>query len=279
MPKPGPFVLARVAAVSQVTPQMTRVTFGDLPDFAHIAPDQQVKLFFPRDGQGTPEVPQMPADGDVMRWYQAFLAIPEPERPWMRSYSVRTHRPAAAEVDIDFVVHGDGGPASRWANQAKPGDVIGLLGPAVSHLREPGDADWWLLTGDETALPAISALLESFPAGRRALAFIEVADAAEEQKIDFQADVDLRWLHRDGAEPGRSSVLVDAVTGADFPAGVVFAWVAGEASAVRTIRRHLVDDRGVAKKAIAFAGYWRLDRTQDDAPSEDEILDAQDAMS
>jgi NADPH-dependent ferric siderophore reductase len=136
-----------------------------------------------------------------------------------------------------------------------------------------------LIVGDETALPAIGALLENLGAHERALAFVEVQDAAEEQQLASPGRVDVRWLHRCSLGPGTSTALLDAVRAADFPAGPVFAWLAGEASGVRALRRHLVDERGVGRRSVAFTGYWRLHRTQDDAPSEEEIAEQAEVLA
>ncbi|MGW6458308.1 siderophore-interacting protein [Streptomyces sp. NPDC055078] len=273
-----------VSRTERITPLMVRVTFGgeDLADFTHVSVDQHVKLFFPRQPGRAPVIPPMPADGDVGRWYQDYLAMPEAERPWMRSYTIRGHDARRQEVDIDFVLHGHGdesGPASRWAAEAAPGNIVGMLGPQISHFRTPGRRDWTLLAGDETALPAIGALIEALEPGERATAYIEVADAEEEQEFTTAGDVTLHWLHRDGVRPGESPVLVDAVRSAAFPDGEVFAWVAGESSAVRALRRHLVDDRGIDKRAIAFTGYWRFKLTQDDAPTDEDLADQTDALA
>jgi NADPH-dependent ferric siderophore reductase len=264
---------------------MQRITFGG-PDVARIAPvgpDQHVKLFFPRRPGGPIDIPVMPEDGDVGRWYSAYLRMPDDDRPWMRSYTIRAHDPERAEIDVDFVLHGDGdghaGPASAWAATAAPGERLGMLGPQVSHLRKPVEHAWKLIVGDETALPAIGALLESLGAHERALVFVEVQDAAEEQQLASPGRVDLRWLHRGTLAPGASTALVDAVRAADFPAGPVSAWLAGEASGVRALRRHLVGERGVERRAVAFTGYWRLHRTQDDAPSAEEVAEQAEVLA
>ncbi|WP_232827655.1 siderophore-interacting protein [Jiangella endophytica] len=274
----------RVVGCEAVTPRMRRVTLaGDgLAGFTPVAPDQQVKLFFARDG-GVPEVPDPPAGlDDVAGWYQRYLAMPDERRPWMRTYSIRRHRSAAREVDVDFVLHGDGehdGPASRWAAAAGPGDAVGLYGPSVSHLRTPGRHDWKLFAGDETALPAIGAWLESLGPDERAVVVAEVAGPEEEQRLDSPASVTVLWRHRGSAPAGRSDVLADAVRELDFPDGEPFAWVAGEASAVRDVRRHLVGERGVDRRAVAFAGYWRVDRTHDDASTAEELADHAEASA
>jgi NADPH-dependent ferric siderophore reductase len=109
--------------------------------------------------------------------------------------------------------------------------------------------------------------------------FVEVQDAAEEQQLACPGRVDLRWLHRGPVPPGESSALVDAVRAADFPEGPVFAWLAGEASSVRALRRHLVGDRGIDRRSVAFTGYWRLHRTQDDAPTAEEVEEQAEVLA
>ncbi|MFF8957322.1 siderophore-interacting protein [Streptomyces sp. NPDC014894] len=284
MARPLRYSALHVTRVERITPHMVRVTFGgeDLTEFTDVSPDQHVKLFFSRQADRAPVIPPMPADGDVNRWHAAYLAMPEAERPWMRSYTIRAHDPGRHEVDIDFVIHGEGGssgPAARWAAGAVPGDVVGMLGPRVSHYRTPGPRDWTLLTGDETALPAIGALIEALAPGERAIAFVEVQNAAEEQEFVTAGDVTVHWLHRDAVRPGESGLLVEAVRAMEFPEGEVFAWVAGESSAVRALRRHLVDDRGLDRRTVAFTGYWRLAFTQDDAPTEEDLADRRDALA
>jgi NADPH-dependent ferric siderophore reductase len=272
-----PVSFVRVVAVTRVTPRMARITFGGdgLSDFA-AWPDQQVKLCFPRPGQTAPRLPEQDPDGDAMRWYQAYLAIPEEERPWMRGFTIRTYHPESATIDIDFVLHGDDGPATRWAMTAKPADVLGMVGPSAVYTRTPDTSGWLLLVGDESALPAIGTLIESLPEGARAMACIEVEDAAEEQQFGGLGDVSLRWVHRSSKEDG----LADVVGGLRFPEGVeVFAWLAGEAGMVRALRRHLVEERGLDKRAVEFSGYWRRRLTQDDAPTAEDLAEAQERLA
>ncbi|ALL75267.1 hypothetical protein AD006_08080 [Pseudonocardia sp. EC080610-09] len=278
-----PYVLGRVTGVEPLTPRMRRITLSadDWLGAREVAPDQQVKLFLARDG-GVPEIPGAPEDGSgVAGWYARYLAVPEERRPWMRSYTVRTLDPEHGRMVIDFVLHDDGthgphgtddaGLASRWAARAAIGDVVGVLGPAVAGYRTPSEQPVRLFAGDETALPAIAASLEALPAGVRAVAVVEVAGPAEEQRLDSPAELAVHWVHR-------PSSLLDAVRAAELPDGEVFAWVAGEASSVRAVRRHLVGDRGLDKRAVAFTGYWRRDLTQDDAPTAQDVADANEQM-
>jgi NADPH-dependent ferric siderophore reductase len=128
-------------------------------------------------------------------------------------------------------------------------------------------------------LPAIGSLIESLPEGARAIAYIEVGDAAGEQRFDTRGEVAVRWLHRGDVAAGRSELLTDALRGADLPPGTGFAWLAGEAGTVRALRRHLVDERGMDKRSIEFAGHWRLKLTQDDAPTEEDLAEAQERLA
>jgi NADPH-dependent ferric siderophore reductase len=260
--------LLEVTTVRRVTPRTVRVTFtGDGLDALDAWPDQQLKLMFPPPGRPV-RLPE--ADGDVMRWYQAYLAIPEDERPVMRSYTVRDRRRALAEIGVDFVLHGDAaGPATNWARTAAPGDVLGRYGPDAAYRRPLPAADTVLLAGDETAIPAVWSLLSEMDS---AVVFLEVPDVAEEQPLPG----DVRWLHRDGAPHGTK--LLEAVREAKLGDGSVSAWLAGEAGTVRALRRHLVDERGLGKRDIEFTGYWRRRLTQDDAPTPEDLADAAEKL-
>ncbi|MEV7360235.1 siderophore-interacting protein [Kitasatospora sp. NPDC091276] len=278
-----PVTFVEVVEVRRITPRTARVTFEAeaLADSVGTAPDQQVKLCFPRPGQAVPELPAQ--SEDPMSWYQAYLAIPEAGRPLLRSFTLRRRRPGTRLVEIDFVLHGDTGPAAAWAERAEPGQRLGMVGPSALYAppvplaEAAAAADWVLLAGDETALPAIATLVEALPAGVRALAFVEVADEAERQPLESRAELAVHWSVRGGAAPG--VVLAGAVRAAALPAGAPFAWLAGEAGAVRALRRHLVAERGVPKRSIDFAGYWRHRLTQDDAPTAEDLADAQERLA
>jgi NADPH-dependent ferric siderophore reductase len=261
----NPTGLLAVTAVRRVTPRTVRVTFtGDGLGELEPWPDQQLKLLFPPPGRPV-RLPSA-ADDDVMRWYQAYLAIPEDERPVLRGYTVRGRDPGRAAIDVDFVLHTDpAGPATAWARTAAPGDVLGRYGPDAAYRRPLSTADTLLCAGDETALPAIATILSEVD---NAVVFAEVADAAEEQPLPGE----VHWVHRDGA--GHGTKLLEAVREAKLPDGSVAAWLAGEAGMVRSLRRHLVADRGLGKSAIEFTGYWRRSLTQDDAPTAEDLADA-----
>jgi len=240
--------LLQVRAVERITPKMKRITLGgdELAGFVSAAHDDHVKLFLPPPGQ---EKPVLPTLGPTK------LVFPDgAARPVARDYTPRRYDAAANTLAIDFVLHGDG-PATSWAAQAKPGQLLGVGGPRGSFI-VPNGFDWYLLVGDETALPAIGRRLEELPPGARALVVIEVADADEEQRFDTRTRLDARWLHRCGAEPD-ASLLTKAVAALTLPRGDGYAWLATEASAAKALRRHLVEERGLRRDRVRASAYWR----------------------
>lgn len=253
----------RVTAVRRVTPQMVRITFDcrTLAATEGFGPDAYVKVFFPLPGQDEPQLPPAPSSGDVVSWYKTYLAMPDGVRPPMRTYTVRALRPELDEVDVDFVLHDDNlGPASEWAARAAVGDLVAFVGPH-SLYEVPQAAEWQLLVGDETALPAIGAIVEHLPRSARASIYVEIPDRAERQTFETAGAVELHWIVRGNRPHGEA--LLDAVRAASLPGGAPYAWVSGEADIVKHVRRHLVRDRGFDKAAICFTGYWRHGLSED----------------
>lgn len=278
-----------------LSPSLTRMVFA-APDVANMktdGPDQRIKVFFPLPGQDAPQVPQ----GED--WYARYRALPEGERAPMRTYTIRALRPEAGEVDVDFVLHGETGPASRWATHARIGDRIGLLAPDAQvadssqgfEWKPPADVQRVLLVADETALPAVAGILEDlarWPHPPQVQAFLEVAHDADVLPLAAPVGAQLFWLAREGAAHGQLlQQAVQARVGAlglraaeqdlaeididqdilweqaSAQGGGLYAWVAGEAGAVMAIRRHLVKDCGIDKRAITFMGYWRHGKVLD----------------
>ncbi|MBN6036761.1 siderophore-interacting protein [Amycolatopsis sp. 195334CR] len=255
----------RVSAVRRLTPHMARISFDVAVDVDDVGPDQYVKLFFPAPGQARPVLPP-PLDGDseVLSWYRVYLAMPDAERPPMRTYTLRAVRPGA--VDVDFVLH-DAGPGSTWAEHAAVGDELIFLAPPHALYSVPEDTEWQLLVGDESTVPAVGAIVEGLPEHAVLRAFVEVSGPEEEQTFDTAAkDVEITWVHR-GTRPHGEAVL-DAVRAASLPDGTAYAWLSGEASLVKFTRRHLVRDRGITKRAITFTGYWRQGKSEEEVGRE-----------
>ncbi|MFE0106837.1 siderophore-interacting protein [Streptomyces sp. NPDC059009] len=243
---------AQVVRTERLTPHMQRVTLtGDgLAAFAAgDCTDHYVKLLFPIEGVTYPE------PFDIQRIREEF---PRDQWPVTRTYTVRSWDAETRELALDFVIHGDAGLAGPWARDVRPGATIRFLGPGGGYAPEAG-ADWHLLAGDESALPAIAAALEALPQGARAYAFIEVEGPEEEQKITTDAEV--VWLHRGGRPVGEA--LVEAVRALDFPAGTPQAFVHGEAGFVKELRRYLRVEREIPREHLSISGYWRLGHNED----------------
>ena len=301
---------AEVVAVERLGNSFRRVTFAgeELRTFGPGGHDQRIKVVLPQPGQTVADFP----NGDD--WYDQWRAMPDDVRPPMRTYTVRDFRPDLGELDVDFVLHGvdDGhaGPASNWVATAKPGDEVGLIGPD-----RPGSGRMWgtewcppettkevLLAGDETAVPAMAAIVESLPAHARGIVCVEVPTPDDYQKWVGPEGIEVRWMARAGeGETSAHGVLLEAAVAAamaercgkpsertsgdasyleefdltilwDVPEaarldaghGELYGWLAGEAGMIKRLRRLLVHEYGVPRTAVAFMGYWRRGRTEMD---------------
>ena len=230
---------------TRVTPQLVRLVLGgsSLVDFVDLPwVDHYVKVEVPDGGHATAGVP--PLSG---------------VRGAVRSYTVRRWDAGRHEVTLDVVVHGDDGLVGPWARDARPGDPVVLRGQGGDFLPDPACAAT-VLVGDESALPAIAVALERLPAGVRAFAFVEVADALERQDLPVPDGAQLTWVVR-GESFG--AALIDAVRRAPLPSGRLQAFVHGEAGMVRELRRHLRSEREVAREDLSASGYWRLGRADE----------------
>jgi NADPH-dependent ferric siderophore reductase len=272
---PFRFFALEVTRTRRLGPSLARVTFTgpDLDAFHSDGHDQSLSLFLPHPGQHEPRVPVELGDS----WWQGWRELPDDVRAVMRSYTLRALRRDAegrtAEIDIDFVLHGVGagaaieaGPASRWAAGAAPGDRVRLLGPAVAdnraiRFRPPEDTDLVVIWGDETAVPAVSAIVEALPPGLRARVWLEVPHAGDVHALRTAADAEITWLVRE--EQGADKAL-DAVRAAQLPpAERPYVWIAGESGCVKELRRHFVGERGVDRRRVTFVGYWRRGLTEE----------------
>jgi len=214
-----------VSAVRQLSPSFRRITFGgySLRDFGVHGDtlDLRIKLLIPSSAADGSPLPLPAVQTTQAGWYRDWLAMDPEVRGSMRTYTVRDARLDAVypELDVDFVrhfdTHGNGGPAANWALNAKPGDAITIIGPnnRAAHCVtagtysgiewRPGLAQRILLAGDETAVPAISAILEALPPYMSGHAFLEVPQAGDFLDLSSPADIEITWLAR-GAAPGRS---------------------------------------------------------------------------
>lgn len=229
-----------VVRVTSITPLMRRITLRgpELEGFISLGTDDHVKLFF----ASTPEEQQA-----LENWVP--MSESDGPRPAMRDYTPRRYDTETGELDIDFVLHGEG-PATTWAAQAEPGQFLHIAGPRGSMV-VPDMFDSYLLIGDETALPAIARRLESLPANRAALVVVEVAAPQEQQVFESAAQVDVIWVVRGEQD------LQDVVRRLEMPEGKLYAWIATESGLSRKLRRILLDEFGLDEEFVKAAGYWK----------------------
>jgi len=295
----------RVSQVRRLSPSFLRVTFtgADLDECAPNGWDQRIKVLFPLPGRGLCDCPDGPD------WYGQWRALPEERRNPLRTFTVRATRPEAREIEVDFLLHGSTGPASAWAERAAVGDEVALIGPNARfpgptggfEWHPPADACCLIVAGDETAVPAICAIVETLPAACPARVLLEVPTAGDVLPLAAPAGVEVTWLPRwpadaavpaprgvlltdavvaavaalcgrasNGARPALDDVDVDAAILWEVPDGTSgrppsrpYAWLAGEAAVVKGLRRHLVEEVGLERTSVAFMGYWRQGKTSD----------------
>lgn len=292
------FFRVRVSAIVDVTPSFRRFTFAgdDLDRFGDPGLDQRIKVVFPT---ATVSVDDMPTGDD---WYAQWRELPDDARPPFRTYTTRRVRREAREVDVDMVSHEVMGPASAWIDSAAVGDEVLILAPVdgfdgVSFgidFVPPARTERILLGGDETAAPAIAVILEQLPREARGTVVLEVPHPDDVHYLPEHPGFDFRVRAR-GEDPRHDHLVPSVQRAASLlaPAGIgaaveeidvdsevlwevprtakggaalksapLYAWLAGEAGAIKSLRRHLVTEQGVDRRAIAFMGYWRTGRSE-----------------
>jgi NADPH-dependent ferric siderophore reductase len=246
---------ATVKHVERLTPHIIRITFSseELGAFKWNGPAAHIKLMFPNPGER-----------------EVALPSPDGPRPIMRTYTPRRFDADARELDVEFYVHGDG-PASAWAAQATEGQSLIVAGPGRSYAID-NESPWYLLAGDESSIPAIATILEELPPSTEAHVFIEVADPAEERPLITLAAATTMWLKR-GDDPRAAGTELEAtIKRIGLPTGPGRIYVACESGAMRRIRAHLLNERGVDRARLVTRGYWKLGET--DHPDHDYGEDA-----
>jgi NADPH-dependent ferric siderophore reductase len=250
--EPPAFRRVAVAGVTTLTPRLIRVTVGgpDLDGLVIEQPAASVRLLLPSPGTKDLAMPT---------WNGNEFLLPDGSRPAIRTLTPHRLDPAIQELDLEIVVH-EGGAASAWAQAAQTGDEAALSGPGRGYPIDD-DAAGFLLGGDESAIPAISQLLEVLPDDKPVHVVIEVADTAARLDLPKHPAATVEWLDLPpGAPPG--DALVAAVTGADLAPGTRV-WAAGEAAAMQRIRRHLLDERNMPGSETWIRGYWKTGRAGD----------------
>lgn len=243
--------LTEVAAAEDVTRGLRRVAFegGDLREFEPVGPDTFLYVLAAPPGCATLEV-------DHGFSWEAHYELAEDLRPVGAYYTVRSWDPRRRRLEILVVRHGDEGAASAWAERAAPGEPVALWGPRTTF-EPPEDTDHLLMVVDETGIPAASCMVEQLPAGWTATVVAEVADETWERQLPAHPDVEVHWLHRGGAAPGTTTLLVDAIRTMPAPRPTAYAWGGAESRGLTAVRRHLRHDVGLPRERVSLVAYWR----------------------
>ncbi|MGY9048432.1 hypothetical protein P775_23800 [Puniceibacterium antarcticum] len=246
--RPAPRLLL-VKSAGRITPNMIRVTLhsADLGDIVEGCEGANCKLMLPEQDQPLEDFSRQLTDGP---------------RPTTRTYTVRHFRKEACEMDIDFVAHGDYGPASAWAARARPGDFCGFAGPG--RVKVPSFyADWYLLAADMSAIPVVAATLEAMPQDARGVAIFEIPTAADRQTIVAPTGVRQHWIVT--PETGQPSPLQERlIREIDWPDGRVQTCIAGESSVINGLRQYLQVERGLPRDDTYISGYWKIGLVEDE---------------
>lgn len=254
--RPRPQIVLEVIDSIRLTPHLVRIIAGG-PGIAAVEDkgftDAYTKMqFAPAEANLTP-----PYDMEELR-----ERLPVELLPSVRTYSIRRFDLDRGQIWIDFVTHGDEGVAGQWAASAKPGDPV-VLGGIGGGYAPDATADWHLLVGDESAIPAISAALEAMPADAVGTVLLEVQDEAEHLALTVPEGIEVRWLHRGDREAGTTTELIDAVRALEWRSGRVQIFAHGERGAMKQLRPFLTDERGVERTQLSLSAYWAYGRRED----------------
>ena len=246
--RPGPRLLT-VKTASYLTPNMIRVVFAgpELDGFPEGRNGGNCKLMIPDVGETKDQFAQRLRSG------------PPPVR---RTYTVRSFDARTQELAIDFVAHGDEGPASHWAMNAQPGAFIGFAGPSPAKVTQ-FDADWYLLAADPSAIPVVAATLENMPRDAKGVAIFEVTSAEDRQDIDMPVGIKAHWLvHPDPHTP--STAQEDLIRSLEWPQGRVQTCIAGESGVIVALRGFLAREMQAPREDTYISGYWKIGLIEDE---------------
>lgn len=250
-----------VQQVRRLSPHLVRVVLGG-EGFAALefkdATDQYIKMLFADPALGL----DRPYDLDALR-----ERLPMEQMPVTRTYTVRHIDHDAGQLWVDMVTHGEEGLAGGWAQQVRPGELISFFGPGGAYAPRE-EADWHLLAGDESALPAIAAALEALEADARGVVVLEVPSVEDQVSLAAPDGVEVRWLHRGGEFTPESTRLVEAVASLEIPAGDVQVFVHGEREQMKRMRRLLVEERGLPRRGMSLSAYWAFGCVEDQFQAE-----------
>ena len=227
----------QVLSVHKISPHYRRITLGG-----------EKLLGFPADETG----------GYIKLLFEDSIS----QLPLLRTYTIRNTRIDQLEIDVDFVLHEDGGPASLWAEQTEVGAIIKVGGPGPKKLVDL-NADWFLLAGDMTALPAICVNLEQLPEDAQGHVLLEVPSEQDIQPITMPSDMAIEWIIN--PQPGQNpDLLVDAVKAIPWRTGIQGIWSACEFKAMKELRKYYMKERGIDRKQFYISSYWKHGVSEDE---------------
>ncbi|MEM7242685.1 MAG: siderophore-interacting protein [Pseudomonadota bacterium] len=241
--------LLRVKDAYYLTPNMIRVTFSgpELAGFPTGRDGGNCKIMLPEPDES----------------YDAFKArLENGPPPVRRTYTVRSYREDVGELDIDFVAHGDNGPASAWAARAKEGSFLGFAGPSEPKVVD-FSADWYLIAADPSAIPVAAATLEAMPRDAKGIAIFEVPSPEDKQDIDMPEGIEQHWLIHEEAHHA-STQQEDFIRNLDWPEGRVQTCIAGEQSVVKALRGYLHQELNIPRDQTYISGYWKIGLIEDE---------------
>lgn len=240
-----------VRRIRKPAPRYRLVTLSGegLADFETPSPTDHVGIVPPSP---TGELVLPSAEDGRLRW-------PDP-RPAMREFTVRRFDPATLELDVRFLIHGPGA-VSGWADRAGPGDEVGVVGPLLSKVMPDGYPNY-LLVGDLTAVPAIARWLTQLPAGATAQVLIAAGSDEDVVELHSAEPISVLWL-TEGGDP-EAEQLPSALRTLELYSPDTWAWAAGEAIAMREVRRVLLEKPGLSPETVTVTGYWRRGRAGHD---------------
>lgn len=244
----GPRLLT-VKKAYYLTPNMIRVTFSgpELEGFPEGRDGGNCKIMLPEPGEGK----------------DAFaIRLTDGPKPVRRTYTVRQYRADVQELDIDFVAHGDNGPASRWAMSARNGSFLGFAGPSAPKIVH-FEADWYFVAADPCAIPVAAAALEAMPRNAKGVAIFEVNSLEDRQNIDAPDGIEMHWFeHPDPHKP--STTQENFMRSLDWPDGRVQTCIAGESGVIRSLRNFLHNEKKLDKRDVYISGYWKIGLVEDE---------------
>ncbi len=189
------------------------------------------------------------------------LALQDNDEEKLRTYTVRNFNPQSLELDIDFVLHEETGPAAQWAKNCQVGDEIDIGGPGPKKMVDT-KADWFLIAGDMSALPAASVNLEALPDDARGYALLEIISADDQQELNIPEGIEVQWLVNPHPEQA-NTMMLDAVKALSGLTGTPYFWVAGEFTQSIDIRKYLKAEYSINRKDMYASSYWQIGQTED----------------